>query len=135
MVRRAVGSVLLLALGGGAFLSLLRGAGLLEAALPGGLPLGNAIASLGLCAFAGASCVLTRPGSRSHRVARVTLLGAFAWLPVAAALAGNLALNFDGWPGTAFLAWSALVLAAVLGMLGWTLMAALVAARRHLGRA
>jgi hypothetical protein len=135
MLQRTAFFLVLLALGSAAFLSLLGGAGFLEPTLPGGLPYGNVAASLGLCALAGAACVASRRGSRSRSAATLALLGAIAWLPVSAVLAGNLGLNFDGWPGTAFMAWSALVLGAVLGTLCWALLAAFIAACRHLMRA
>ncbi|MGN6512383.1 MAG: hypothetical protein ACTHKZ_02250 [Lysobacteraceae bacterium] len=127
VIRRAACFSVLLALGTAAFASLLSGADFLEATLPGGLPAGNAAAALGLGACAGAARAMGPRGSLARAAAGLALLGGIAWLPVSVALAGNLALNFEGWRGTTFLAWSVLVLATVLGSLGWALLAAVVA--------
>ena len=96
----------LLALGVFAIGSLVTGAPYLETALPGGLPLGNAITALGLCAIAGSGAVIARRGV-VRRIALATLIVAMAWLPVSIAMAGNLALVFSHGHGDAWIAWSA----------------------------
>jgi len=96
----------LLALGVFAIGSLMTGARYLEVALPGGLPLGNALTALGLCAIAGSGVVIARRGI-VRRVALVTLVVAVAWLPVSIAMAGNLALVFSHGRGDTWIAWSA----------------------------
>jgi len=85
--------------------SLIGGATYLETTLPGGLPLGNALAATGLCAIAGCGAVLARPGV-VRGIAIIALLAAVAWLPVSIAMAGNLALVFSAGRGDAWIAWS-----------------------------
>mgnify|MGYP003575542430 CR=1 FL=1 len=86
--------------------SLASGAWYLEATLPGGLPLGNALAALGFCAIAAIGVAMARRGV-VRRFAFVALFAAAAWLPVSVAMAGNLALVFSGARGDAWIAWSA----------------------------
>lgn len=83
----------LLAVAGASMASLVPGAGYLGVALPGGLPLGNAIAALGLVCLARASV----------------------------ALAGNLLLNFAGWRGSVWLGFSLVIHVAALCTLAWAL--------------
>jgi len=85
--------------------SLVAGAGYLQAPLPGGLPLGNALAALGFSAIAGTGVTIARRGV-VRRMACVALLAALAWLPVSIAMAGNLTLVFQGARGDAWIAWS-----------------------------
>lgn len=106
-----------------AFAALAAGAPWLGAALPGGLPSGNALAALGLSAPAGAALILAARGSVLRRAATAVLVGAVAWLPVSVALAGNLALNFEGARGPLWLAGTLVVLAAAIGTLLWALAA------------
>jgi hypothetical protein len=54
-----------------------------------------------------------------------------AWLPISIALAGNLALNFTSWRGSAWLGFSLVVHFAVLGTLAWALVGRLLAMRRR----
>jgi len=96
--------------------SLIAGAPYVETPLPGGLPLGNALAAVGLCAVAATARQLARQGVARH-VANAALLVAAAWLPVSIALAGNLALVFSGARGDAWIAWSATALFAASGSL------------------
>jgi hypothetical protein len=111
--------------------SLVSGAGYLETVLPGGLPAGNAIAALGLVSGAGVPVLLSVTTSVLRTVAVVVLGTAAAWLPVSIALAGNLALNFDGWRGSTWLAFSLVVHLAVLCTLAWMLVDRLLSVRRR----
>ena len=111
--------------------SLASGAGFLGAPLPGGLPLGNALAALGLCAAAGAAIGLGRAGTMRRAVAIVALLAAGAWLPVSVVLAGNLALNFSGGRGQAWMAISLATVLLVAISLAWALVAALLSVCRR----
>ena len=106
-----------------ALLSLAFGAAYLEAVLPGGLPVGNALTAIGLCTAAGAAIGLSRPRTRVRRVSVASLIGAAVWLPVSVALAGNLNLNFHGRHGDAWLALSIAIAAMVLSALIWALIA------------
>lgn len=111
------------ALSGGALLS---GSGLAEYPLPGGLPLGNLLMAVGLCGLSGTAWLLSAGGTARRRFAAMALLASLLWLPVSALLAGNLALNFSGTRGTAWLVGSVAVMGAVLvafswAMLGWAL--------------
>ena len=133
MPRTAVG--LLLVVAAFALLSLVLGAPYLESQLPGGLPIGNALAAVGLCAAAGAAVGLSAGCTALRRLSVASLLGALAWLPVSIALAGNLDLNFHGGHGMAWLVLSVAILAAVLCALGWGLAAALLAKYRRSGSA
>ena len=118
-----------------AVVSLVSGASYLEVPLPGGLPLGNALAALGLCAVAGSALGLSARGTALRAVALASLIAATAWLPTSVALAGNLALNFGGGRGSAWAVFSLGVVALVLGTLVWALVAALLAMRRRAGAA
>lgn len=110
--------------------SLLSGASFLEAALPGGLPLGNALVGLGLCAVAGAALIAARGPVRW--IAFVALIVAASWLPVSIAMAGNLALVFSGERGDAWISWSTCVVAFVLFTFALaTLHRGIAAARRR----
>ena len=128
--RRKVVS-LLLALTAFALLSLVMGASYLETMLPGGLPIGNALSAIGLCAPAGAAVALSSSRTALRRVSVAALIAAISWLPVSIALAGNLALNFQGDRGEAWLIFSAAVGVAVFCTLGWALIAALISRYRR----
>jgi hypothetical protein len=114
-------ALLLLAISAISLGSLLYGASYAEWVLPGGLPLGNALAATGLCSMAGASVLLSPPGSIRRKVCRTALAVSILWLPVSIALAGNLVLNFSGSLGTAWLAFSSVVVVAVPGCLLWAI--------------
>lgn len=129
MTRWPVAALLILA--ASALLSLVSGAPWLEAMLPGGLPFGNALTAIGLCAAAGSAVLLSARGTALRWVSVASLAGAAAWLPVSIALAGNLALNFDGSRGAAWLCFSAAIAVAVFGVLSWALIAALLARFRR----
>lgn len=94
MARSTV--LILIAVAIAALGSLFGGAGYLEWSLPGGLPLGNALTSIGLSAAAGSAFGVSRPGTLLRRFSATSLVLSVAWLPVSIGLAGNLALNFDG---------------------------------------
>jgi hypothetical protein len=99
--------------------SLVSGASFLGTALAGGLPLGNAIAALGLVSPAAIAVLLSPSESTVRVVALVVFCVAVAWLPVSIALAGNLALNFTGWRGSVWIGLSLVVNLAVLWTLVW----------------
>jgi len=122
---------LLLAITAFALLSLVAGASYLETMLPGGLPIGNALSAIGLCAPAGAAVALSSRRTALRRVSVAALIAATLWLPVSIALAGNLTLNFNGGRGEAWLIFSAAVGAAVFCILGWALIAALLSRHRR----
>ncbi|HEY5850686.1 MAG TPA: hypothetical protein VIT62_07990 [Lysobacter sp.] len=112
--------------------SLATGADYLGQVLPGGLPLGNALAATCLCALAAAAVGLSVRGTALRRVALVALTATAAWLPVSILLAGNLALNFTGNRGDIWLMLSLAVTAVVLATLAWALIAAFAVACRRL---
>jgi len=122
-------AVLLLATAAFAAGSLALGARYLELELPGGLPLGNALTALGLCAMAGAAICLSARGTALRAAARVVFVAAVAWLPVSVALAGNLALNFSGGRGLTWLVLSLGVIAAAGALLAWALVGVLLSGR------
>ena len=121
MPRKTV--ALLLVVAAFALLSLVFGASYLETMLPGGLPVGNALTSVGLCAAAGAAIGLSARRTALRLVSVAALIGAVAWLPVSVALAGNLTLNFHGSHGAAWMALSVVIAATVLCALTWALIA------------
>lgn len=124
-------AVLSLVAAGLALRILASGAAVLETVLPGGLPLGNALAVVFLCGAALPALVLSRPRTRLRSAAAVSLAGAVAWLPASVALAGNLELDFANGRGAAWLAFSAIVLADILCTLLWALAASLYARYRR----
>lgn len=101
--------------------SLVSGASYLEALLPGGLPIGNALAALGLCSLAGAAAALSPRGTIVRKLSWASLVLALAWLPVSIALAGNLELTFGGGRGTAWIAVTSATVFAGVVCLGWAL--------------
>lgn len=119
--------VLLLAFAAFVALSLVRGAPYLEAPLPGGLPLGNCLVALGLCALAGSALALSARGTALRTAALASLAGAVLWLPLSMALAGNPQLDFSRGTGGAWLALSAVVVAAACGTVAWALVATALA--------
>jgi hypothetical protein len=120
----------LLATAGFAIASLASGASYLEAPLLGGLPFGNALAALGLCATAGIAVELSSRGTTLRAVPLAALAAATAWLPASIALAGNLTLNFTDGRGAVWLAFSLAVVAGVTTAVVWALVAALLARLR-----
>ena len=100
--------------------ALVSGAALLQAELPGGLPAGNALSALTLCALAGAAVVPAPPHTAARIFATVALLAAACWLPVSVALAGNLSLNFAGARGEAWMALTVLVAILSVAALAWS---------------
>lgn len=130
-IPKPVIAVILLATAAFAAGSLAMGAPYLEVELPGGLPLGNMLTALGLCAMVAAALCLSGRGTALRATCWVALVAAVAWLPVSVALAGNLALNFSGGSGFAWLVLSLGVLVLAVGVLGWALVATLLARRRR----
>ena len=130
-MSRIVAAALLLAAAACA-LPMVTGVAHLETPLPGGLPLGNLLTALVLCATAGAAVALVPPHTRLRTAAKLSLLAAVAWLPLSIALAGNLALNFTGGRGTAWLVLSLAIVVVVLVTLAWALLANFAAALREL---
>jgi hypothetical protein len=126
---------LLLVVAAFAVLSLVSGASYLETSLPFGLPVGNALTAIGLCAAAASAVGLSARRTALRLVSVASLIGAAAWLPVSIALAGNLTLNFYGDRGGVWLVFSAVIAAAVLYALGWALFATLLARYRRAGAA
>lgn len=119
--------IVLLAIAVFALTSLALGASYLDTTLPGGLPLGNALAALGLCAAAAAAFGLSTPGTVLRLAALMSLFTAAVWLPVSILLADDLQLNFSGEPGLAWIVFSLVVVIDVLGTLLWALTASLLA--------
>lgn len=128
-------AIALLAIAAFAVFSLATGATYLEAVLPGGLPFGNALTALGLCAAAGTALGLSARGTVRRAVSLIALTAAAAWLPVSVALAGNLALNFSNGRGFTWMVLCFAVVGIVLGALIWTLAMTLLAVRRRTGAA
>lgn len=114
-------------------LALAQGWPLLLWDLPGGLPLGTALAALGLCAPATAAILLSPPGTMDRRLAQVALVAGIAWLPVSVLLAGNMRLNFTGDRGFTWLVLTATTALLVMLVLGWA--AARLAWQRYRGGA
>lgn len=85
---------------------------LIEGNLPGGLPVGNLLASITFAAWPAAAVLIARTGSLARRFAIAALALALGWLPASLLLAGNLALNFEGTRGTLWMALTVLTLAA-----------------------
>jgi hypothetical protein len=111
--------------------SLAAGASFVDWALPGGLPFGNLLAAVGLCALAGAALALCPPDSLRRRVAWIVLFAAALWLPFSIVLAGNLALDFSGARGNLWwMATSALALATML-CLAWSVATFLLGLRHR----
>lgn len=118
----------LLAFAAFAIALLLSGSAALEVALPGGLPAGNALVALALVAIAAAGHVL---GTGPRWLARGGLVAALAWLPASVLLAGNLALNFGQWRGTAWFGLSLVTALVVSASLATAIaMAGMAALRR-----
>lgn len=128
MNNKGITAAVLLAFVAFVVLSLFRGAPYLETPLLGGLPLGNALAALALCAVAGAATALSLRGTMLRAAALVSLVGAALWLPVSLLLAGNLQLNFHSGRGAAWLLFSGAVVGVACFTLLWAL-GALVLAR------
>ena len=105
---------------------LVSGAHYSEWILPGGLPLGNAMAAIGLCSLAGSAYNLSPVSSLRRRISQAVLVVTVLWLPVSIFLAGNLELNFSGSRGTAWLIISSATGIAVLSSLALAIIGALL---------
>ncbi len=120
-----------LLLGAAAFalFALMSGTDWLGDELPGGLPLGNAMAAAGLCAVAGVAVALSQPSTALRIVSLCVLAAAAVWLPASIALAGNAALNFANGRGSVWWVFSLAVAIAATTSLAWAGIAALFALR------
>lgn len=116
---------LLLAIAAFSIGSLLAGASYLEQDLVGTLPIGNALAAMGPCSLAAIALLLSSPHSACRTTSLVALLASVLWLPVSVVLAGNLALNFSGARGTAWIAMTLATIVVVLVSLVWAAIGAL----------
>jgi len=115
--------ILLLAIVALSFIALASGASYLETPLPGGIPLGNALAAVGLCGLPGLARLLSPPDTVVRKASLISFLAAAAWLPVSIALAGNLELSFGGGRGTAWVAITLGTMLASVTCLVWALIA------------
>jgi hypothetical protein len=97
--------------------ALVLGSERLEAGLPGGLPLGNAVAAASVIFAAGAATLMSRAGTMLRGLALLALVLALIWLPASIALAGNVDLNFGKSSGGLWLAGSAVIFLASYGAL------------------
>lgn len=124
-------TVLLSLVVAGAVLALVSGASFLEWELPGGLPLGNAIAAAGVCSLGSIAVAIALPGSVARAVAWIAFWVCAAWLPASVALAGNLSLNFTWSRGIAWM-WLTLGTLGVIGVaLVWAAVARWILFRRR----
>jgi hypothetical protein len=87
--------------------------------LPGGLPLGNALVALALCALPAAALLLSPPGTIGRRLSLVSLVVSMAWLPVSVLMAGNPNLNFSGGSGFAWTVFTAVTALMAILSLAW----------------
>ena len=122
-------TLLLLLLFTASLSALLFGGERLEAPLLGWLPLGNLLVALAHSSLAAVPWRLACVGSSLWRVARVVFYCSLSWLPVSILLAGNAELNFSGWRGSAWLAFSGVLALAILSLCGWWLVSALFSPR------
>jgi len=102
---------LLASLATACLVSLLLGPDCLLWPLPGGMPLGNALAALGLTAASGSGLAAGWQEQGMRRLASVSLLLSLAWFPCSVLLAGNLALSFNGEAGSVWMVGTLLVCA------------------------
>lgn len=121
MNSKSIIVAVLLAFAAFVLLSLVCGAPYLGIPLPGGLPLGNVLTALGLCAMSGASVVMSPRGGSRRPAALLALAASVLWLPISVLLAGNLQLNFGSGRGVAWIAFSVAVLAGACFTLLWAL--------------
>ncbi len=97
--------------------AILSGADYLSVMLPGGLPLGNVLASLVFLGMSGAGYLLAKERKVLGRIAAIVLAGSVLWLPVSVALARNASLNFAGWNGTLWFLFTIGLFFAAIGVL------------------
>jgi hypothetical protein len=131
MSRQIIAWLIMVAIG--VTVSLVSGASYLEISLPGGLPIGNALAAIGLCSAAGAAVGLSQSGTSLRRISAASFVAAIGWLPISVVLAGNLALNFKEPHGFAWLGLSLATVLAVLGSLAWAVVRLLLKGRPNAG--
>ena len=104
-----------------AFGSMFAGADYLLWILPGGMPLGNALAAVGLTSAAGAAYGVSRPRSFLRWLSVTSLFLSVIWLPVSIGLAGNLELNLSGRQGDLWLHLSLVTFVLAIISLIWAL--------------
>lgn len=114
-------SILLIVFSLAAVAILMTGAEYLERTLPGGLPIGNAVATIGLVCAAAAAVGLSQPHTKLRYASLFSAVAAFLWLPLSIALAGNLALNFSSDWGPVWLWFSLITFVTVLLTLLWAI--------------
>jgi hypothetical protein len=131
-MRKSIVVLTLLAAAAFSIFSLATGAAYLETPLPGGLPMGNALAALSLCTLAATAVALSVRGTLLRLISLASLAAAVAWLPVSIALAGNLALNFGSERVTAWLVMSVMVAGGALCVVLWALVTGVFAAAHAL---
>ncbi|MEM8816860.1 MAG: hypothetical protein AAGE85_13625 [Pseudomonadota bacterium] len=117
----AILNTLLIVVAVAAFGSLFAGADFLTWLAPGGLPLGNALTTVGLCSASAAAIRLSPGGSFLRALSMFAFGSSLLWLPVSIALAGNLTLNFSGDRGNVWIRMSLINFATVLTALVWAL--------------
>lgn len=124
--------VLLAAAGVSMSVVVLGPAGLVEARLPGGLPLGTLLAAVALVAGAAVPLAASRPGTVLRWVGAAGLGAAAAWLPLGIVLSGNAALNFVDDAADSALFWTLTrwLAGLILATMGW---AGVTAALRRRG--
>jgi hypothetical protein len=128
---RGLAALALFALAVFSLASLIFGASYLEFSLPGGLPVGNALAAIWLACVAALSVLLSPADTTLRGAALASLAVAASWLPLSIALAGNLALNFAGGRGSFWLGFTLAVTLVVLSTFVWALFGRLLGKRKR----
>ncbi len=123
--------LLLLAVAAFAIISLQSGASYLDDDFLDGLPLGNALTALGLCAIAGTAVALSKPGTALRIASSAALIMAATWLPISVLMAGNAALSFSNGRGDAWMVFTLTVGLTVSTVLIWASVAALFGLRKR----
>ena len=106
------------------------GSDLLDADLPFAFPAANLFAAAMVVSAAWIPLLVGAPGPRRRTVATATLAMAIGWMPFSMALAGGMQLSYSGWRGWAWIAYTLVLLLAIVLALGWALLGALVSRRR-----
>ena len=104
-----------------------------EAPLPGGLPVGNALTVIALVNASMAGWVYGESGTVLRLLSTAALLVTACWMPVSVAISGNLNNNFAG-NDTAFMLWFRFTAVAALlavATLVATLAASIAGSRRR----
>jgi hypothetical protein len=113
--------------------TLVSGAPILSARIPGGIPFGNVLSVFPFFLPAFLAIVISQPRTLVRRFSIASLAAAVSWLPVSFGLAGNLNLNFSGTRGEAWI-WLSLVTAVLTAIaLVWAMIDSLFRWRRKKG--